>query len=365
MTKSYPTRGTSVKQAGSSSETSAAAPPFDRSASRTTATFVLYYWEAYNEIAEPRRFDHYLINRWMPDLGPLGFCIIKAIRDKCYYNPASGILRDECELTMQELADQLRVSRATLFREFERNEALSHFVKREGQVQRLGGKLVQAENIFKVCMDDPIHWDDMERYDRLRAERELARMQPPQEISRRRIKGEKTSPKSESQFETLTSSTPVSESQIETAGESQIETPLVSQIETAIKEDLPSGILTKESLTPGGGVSPINPPRGTATTELWAGKAEDAGDRSPSLDPLHSSWNAALALLREIVNTATLNAHLKPMRLVSIEGDIAVLVAQTAFAKTWIEGRHRAEVEAALSEVLGKPVTVQITAGGK
>ncbi|MES2464992.1 MAG: DnaA N-terminal domain-containing protein [Armatimonadota bacterium] len=85
------------------------------------------------------------------------------------------------------------------------------------------------------------------------------------------------------------------------------------------------------------------------------------GEEEP--DGLQLSWNAALLHLETIVNTATLNAHLKPMRFISLEGDAAVLQATTAFSRNWIEGRHKAEVEAALGEALGRPVSVTITNG--
>src|SRR5690349_2140546 len=107
----------------------------DRTAARATATFVPYYWEAYNEIVEPRRYDHYLVRRWLPALGPLGFALVKALRDRCYHNPTTGVLRDSCEIDMDELAGAVGVSRRTLFRELADNEALAQFVRRIEQWQ--------------------------------------------------------------------------------------------------------------------------------------------------------------------------------------------------------------------------------------
>ncbi|MBC8134524.1 MAG: hypothetical protein H8F28_01385 [Fibrella sp.] len=165
------------------------APP-TRSQSRATATFVPYFWEAYNEIVEPRRFDHYLVRRWLPELGPLGFSIVKTLRDRCYHNPLQGVLRDECEVDMNELAAALGVSRATLFREFERNQSLAHFVQKQAQYQMRGGKPHQTANAYRVSMDEPVHPNDYERYDALRAQKEMERQSPKATGSGARVKPE-------------------------------------------------------------------------------------------------------------------------------------------------------------------------------
>jgi hypothetical protein len=124
---------------------------------RSTATFEAYYWEAYNAIVEPRRWDHYLLRRWLPTLGPLGFALVKVLRDRCYFNPDTGVLRDTCEIDMDELAHLIGVSRATLFRELGRNVALGCFVRRVEQYQMINGRPQQTRNLYQVCMDDPVH----------------------------------------------------------------------------------------------------------------------------------------------------------------------------------------------------------------
>ena len=101
----------------------------------------------------------------------------------------------------------------------------------------------------------------------------------------------------ESQIATQEKKPPLVESQIATPETKSLQrqnaTPetksLQSQNATPI-DNLPFGdLLTKESLTVSPGVPPINPPGGTATTELWAGKAEDAGDRL-ECTPFTGQW---------------------------------------------------------------------------
>jgi hypothetical protein len=261
----------------------------------------------------------------------------------------------------------------------------------------VNGHPEQVKNLYVVCMDDPIHPDDTERYDLRRAQREMDRQrieaEGPQPKKRPARSGEpgsslesqnETQVKSgtvrlESQFETQARKQASLESQIETPYlPSQNETPdttyLPAHIETAI-DYLPSGnLLTKENLTPGGEVPPKNPPEGDSDLlRKSAGEDEAAGEAcapcepaAQSADPLQAVWDVALSHLATLVNRPTLNAHLKPMRLVSVTDTDVALLAPTAFSRTWIEGRHRAEVEAALGEALGRAVMVRITvAGGK
>lgn len=337
------------------------APAHDRSAARDTATFTPYYWEAYNEIVEPRRFDHYLIRKWLPDLGGDGLAVLKVLRDRCYHNPTSGVLRNEVEIDLLELAAACNISERTLRRIFESSAALGQFVQAIKQFNVVGGQARRRANAYRVCMDDPIHPDDMELYDTLRAAREIERMPVPNTRTFRPKAPERPGSEKEKftgqngrQTNSGAEFTGQNDRADTTYLSGQDDRTLTGQNDRAIV-NLPFGdSLTKESLTPLAD-SPHKSPQGEGETD----------SPTPVFDPLQSAWNVALKLLAQVVNTPTLNAHLKPMRLVSVEGDRAVLAAPTAFARNWIEGRHRAEVEAALSEALGKPVTVQITAGGK
>jgi hypothetical protein len=323
-----------------------------RNDARNTATFTPYFWEAYNEVVQPRRFDHYLLRKWGPELGPLGFMIVKSLRDRCYHNPAEGILRDSCEVDMEELAQAVGVSRATMFREFERNQALSQFVRRIEQFEMRGGRPHRAANIYQVSMDDPIHSDDYERYDQLRAHKESERDIP---LPKRVLKPEKPAISYESQNETHSDSY---ESQIETY-ESQIETANTpSQFETAI-DSLPSGgLFTKVSLTPVGEIPPINSPQG---------EGEDT--------PEEKAWAGVLAILAAQVqageiNQPTWHGHLIRLRLASLtettEGVQAVIVAPSSFTREWVEKRHGERIRAALASVLKRdPETITIEFRGE
>lgn len=350
-----------------------------REQARPTATFVPYFWEAYNEIVEPRRFDHYLVTRWLPELGPTGFAIVKALRDRCYHNPRTGILRDSYEADMEELAQAVGISRATLFREFGRNEALGHFVQRVEQYQMAGGRPKQTSNLFRVSMDDPIHASDLERYEDLRALKEMERDTPP---PKKIVKPEapvSPSPPYESHSETHRKNAPSAssryESQIETHSpsyesqfatpntQSQIETPNTpSQFATAIKEDLPSDSLTKESLTPGAGGQPphISPQGGTDPDH-----PEDDGG------PLHAAWQEALPTLSPLMSAPAFHTHvarLRPIHLTELADGAGVeiaLAAPSAFTREWVEKRHVPAIEEALGSVLGCPVTVRLTQSPK
>lgn len=312
---------------------------------RTTATFEAYYWEAYNEIVEPRRWDHYLLRRWLPTLGPLGFTLVKVLRDRCYFNPDTGVLRDTCEVDMDELGRLVGVSRATLFRELGRNVALGWFVRRVEQYQMVNGRPQQTKNLYQVCMDDPVHPEDRERYEALRHQKETEREQP---LPRKIVKQERPSAH-ESQNATHSKQQRPYESQSATH-ESQIETAsLVSQFETASVSPYPSGnSFTKDSLTPAAAPSHSDPPRGDGES-----------------DSLAAVWNQALGLLAGRVNKPTLEAHLRPLRVASIADDGSVLLlAPHAATRDWIEKRHLPSVVEALGEVLGKSVTVCLRTAG-
>ncbi len=71
-----------------------AAKSLARGLPRSVATFEFYYSEPYNAVTQPHRFDWYLITRWLPELGPDGFAIVKVLRSLCYWNPKDGSLRD-------------------------------------------------------------------------------------------------------------------------------------------------------------------------------------------------------------------------------------------------------------------------------
>ena len=353
---------------------------------RSAATFEAYYWEAYNEIVQPHKIDLYLIDCWLPHLGPLGFALVKALRRRCYYNPKQGVVRNEVEIDIAELAASVGVNKATVYRELERNESLQQFVRLQSQYASTAPGRAPKRVLpqFLVCMDDPIHSNDLDRYENLRARKELERasgaaagtatkwrMKPASgETSGNGGEGNGNSVGgTKSQFATKADLT---KSQIATKGgtKSQFATPEShSATDAPYSPSLPSEIFTKDLFTSSTDldaqahpISPINPPRGKENSEV---------DTQP-FNPLQAVWNVALSHLSGLVNAPTLNAHIKPIRVVEVSDGAgetpgeAVLLLASAFSRTWVETRCRAEIEAALTEALGRPVTAKFTvAGGK
>ncbi|HVK06064.1 MAG TPA: DnaA N-terminal domain-containing protein [Armatimonadaceae bacterium] len=331
---------------------------------RATATFQPYYWEAYNEIVQPRRFNHYLIHRWLPELGPLGLAVVLALRDRCYHNPQTGVLRDECEVDMRELAAALGVSRTTLFAEFGRNEALGQFVRRLEQYQMKGGKPHRTANLFRVCMDDPIHPDDLERYDLLRAEKERDRAETTP--SGKRVKPESAY---ESGIRTHSPEPAAYESGIRTAETTSLKsasrTAETMSPESGIRTayvNLPSGgSIPSESLTPSAGDPPIDSPQGEDRHGSAVTAEDVAGELRDSL--LCAAWSEALKALEAQVNRPTFEAHLKPLRPLALDEETGQveLLCPSQFAREWLDKRHREAIEEALGAALGRAASVRLT----
>ena len=137
----------------------------------TSGTVVHEYRSAYNAVVEPDRYvacGRYFLRRWMPELGPLGTCIVLALRSLGYYNPGTGARRDGIEIELPALAALAGASVATIRREFgarkgqpgqSQNPALHLFVQKESQYSRdpTTGVILRRKNIYRVMMDDPIH----------------------------------------------------------------------------------------------------------------------------------------------------------------------------------------------------------------
>lgn len=144
--------------------------------SRPPATFEAYDPEAYGVIVHPNRFDWYLTTRWLPDLGNDACIVVKVLRNELYYNPAKRALRDECEMSMAELASRCNLSRTKLFALFKDNWALNRFVERQAQIKIKGDRPHRDVNAFRVCMTDPIHPDDEAAYRLLLEQRGAERL---------------------------------------------------------------------------------------------------------------------------------------------------------------------------------------------
>jgi hypothetical protein len=347
--------------------------PTTDSTLRQTATFEAYYWEAYNEIVEPHRFDHYLVQRWLPvtevpdasgsgparrlGLGPLGFALLKVLRQHCYHNPRTGVTRNEVEVRVADLAEAVGVNTATVYRELERNEALKAFVRLQHQYEATIGQSLprRCAPRFVVCMDDPIHPLDRERYECLRAQKEQDRLRQeadPKETARYRVK-EAASAKSQiankgNLPKSQIANTAEAKSQIANYAprtKSQIANPK-SQFAIYINKEssLPSGIFTKDSV----------PPAADSPSQKCV---PPPGEAEP-LDPLRLLWSVTLALLEERVSVPSLKAHIAPLTLTEIAEGVAHLSSPSAFSRDWLEKRHADTLAEALSEAAGQPLRV-------
>ncbi len=329
---------------------------------RETATFEAYYWEAYNEIVHPSRFDWYLVTRWLPDIGALGFAILKTLRARCYHNPKNGVTRNQIEVDLKELAGAVGMSVATLYRELERNEPLKQFVQLQHQYVQEDSSGKRPPRRFKpeltVCMDDPIHPADRERYEQLRAENEARRSTAeteggggPKFRTRPYSQIENKGDFPKSQFE----NTGFPKSQIENRGDgskSQIENrgPLPnSQFETeaSLLVSIPSDTFTK------GNVS-NTPPAGTPSH-----KCDPQGDDP---DPLAQTWASVLTLLTETVSAPTLHTHLSALRLIALTDTEITIETPSHFTREWLEKRYLPTLEEAFTAVLGAPRVIELIA---
>ena len=121
------------------------------------------YANAYNEIVKPDDAfwaSNYFRTQWVPRLGPSLAWLIIALRRRCYYSR-----RDWCEVTYQELAGEIGVSKRTVIRLLQSKQA-RFFIQEVKQGHRYDparGKLVQEPNRYRVRMDDPLTPEDQER----------------------------------------------------------------------------------------------------------------------------------------------------------------------------------------------------------
>lgn len=320
---------------------------------RNTATFEPYFWEAYNEIVQPHRFDWYLVTRWLPDLGPDGFALVKALRNLCYFNPKDGALRDTCQITVDELAEVVGMKRASVYRVLNDNEALKAFVQRQPEAIFVEGRTRRLPPRFRVCMDTPIHHHDLACYEQMRLQKERERAG----------NGAKTDAAEDEKRKSQIEIYERRKSQM--AGRKSQNTDRKSHIEISFptEESLPSGtlLLVPIPTSPASTPSQSDPPEGEEeSTEARARAEAETESRFICLDPLAAAWRDALALLAGRVNKPTYETHLRPLRLSSVEGDAVEVLAPHAATRDWIEKRHLPTVQEALSEVLGRKVVVRL-----
>jgi hypothetical protein len=308
--------------------------PKKPSQSRRTVTLEPYFWAAYNEIVKPNRIGWYLATRWLPTLKPLGYAIVGALRARCYYNSKTGELRNEIQVDMEELAHSIGVSRTTLWREFKDNTSLSQFVQRQDRYVVKNKGPQREESVYFVCMDDPIHPLDLEKYEALRAAESSGRNTPPAKVVRHEAPYTL-------QNETYRASQGAPVFQNET---------VLFQSET---RPFQNGTDTnKESLSL---------PLGTSLTAVLppANRRPPEGVETGCPEPLAVAWQEALLLLADQVSKPTFEAHIRTLRPVAVSEDNKVsLAAPSVFTRSWIEKRHVPAIANALSARLGQTVTV-------
>jgi hypothetical protein len=321
-----------------------------RDGTRSTATFVPYFWEAYNQIVRPDRFDWYLISRWLPDLGPDGFTLLKALRNLCYFNPKEGTLRDTCQITVDELAVMCGMKRSSLYRVLEGNEALSHFVERQPEAIHIEGRTRRLPPRWRVCMDTPIHPSDMEEYDFLRAQREGERVVDPYEKRKSQIEI----------YEKRKSQNGISEGRKSQNGGRESQKPdRKSQSGTTYKEEsLPLESIPSESSIPlRGSDPPIDSPKGEEENSPDTASVAQVISTSLADAELAQAWETTVHNLvgTGVINKPTLETHIRLLRVLSLDRatGIVEIATPSAFCWEWVGKRYLPQLQTALSEALG------------
>jgi hypothetical protein len=142
-----------------------------------------FYHEAKNEITRPNHFvgcSRYLVEKWLPRLGPLGFSLVLYLRSLGYYNPATGERRDCIQINQADLCTVLGVSLDTLQREMKRNEPLGAFVRVQKSYQRQqAGHLQREDSIYYIAMDDPLVPEDTPLLEAILARKEAEAKEEP------------------------------------------------------------------------------------------------------------------------------------------------------------------------------------------
>jgi len=93
--------------------------------------------------------NQYFRLEWLPELGPLLSSLVINLRARCYWNERTGELRDTCQASWSELADEIGCTSRQL-RNLRQEPQLSHFVT------TLHAGRGRAPSEFRVSMADPL-----------------------------------------------------------------------------------------------------------------------------------------------------------------------------------------------------------------
>src|SRR5215207_1711717 len=76
-------------------------------------------------------------------------------------------------------------------------------------------------------------------------------------------------------------------------------------------------------------------------------------------------WLAALADLETRISRGAFDNWLRQTKLTAFDDDVATVAAPNAFSASTLQGRYASQVERALSDIVGRRVTVQFAVGGR
>jgi hypothetical protein len=314
---------------------------------RETITLTPYHWSAYNRIVG-RGHGIYFARKWLRDLKPVGAAIVQYLRSKCYANHLTGEYRYEVELDLVEIAEGVGVSLSTVKREFKDNPWLSEFIQRQTQYEPVGSgnRVKKVASLWFVSLDEPIHPDDRERYEAyLRDESRPTAPSSGKVVIRRPKPPSPDTGQNEPYRHSNKCQNEPYPGQID-PGEGQND-PISGQNDTYLHTVFPYSSLPLH--TSGTAALPPShkcvPPEGEAESDYR----------------LAAAWRRALGLLASRVNKPTLEAHLRPLVLASVEDDGTVLLlAPHASTREWIEKRHLPAIQEVLSQLLGRSVVIHL-----
>lgn len=124
------------------------------------------YGSARAAVIQPERgmfITLYFFNNWLPLLGHSAATVILAARSMCYWNPLKGVLRNQVETDMAELARRASVSVRTV-KDVLANELVQQYFLRYKVRRTMTPNGVRTAGIWMtVRMDDPLTPDDQQR----------------------------------------------------------------------------------------------------------------------------------------------------------------------------------------------------------
>jgi hypothetical protein len=122
--------------------------------------------QLHNAITRPERVyigNQYFRLRWLPELGPVLASLVVNLRARCYWNQRTGELRDTCQVTWAELAQETGCTTRQL-RNLRQKPGLAQFM------ETLSEGHGRARSTFRVRLYDPLTAPDRERFeDRVQA----------------------------------------------------------------------------------------------------------------------------------------------------------------------------------------------------